>query len=175
MRTRLLARLGGTLGLAAALMCGLPATAHASTWAVPTGAVPAVTLADIGQLSSAELEDALMVRINAARASHGLQRIWSFDACTDRLAEKWGSRIARTGVLEHRDQHKVVRRCHVSWAGEALVRGEALTPDVMVDLWLASPSHREILLSPRARRAGVAIAQDAEGRTVGVVNLVRHR
>ena len=43
----------------------------------------------------------------------------------------------------------------------------------MVDLWLDSPGHREILLSPRARRAGVAITQDAQGRTIGVVNLVR--
>ena len=42
----------------------------------------------------------------------------------------------------------------------------------MVDLWLDSPGHREILLSPRAKRAGVAITRDAQGRTIGVVNLV---
>ncbi|HSK33634.1 MAG TPA: CAP domain-containing protein, partial [Propionicimonas sp.] len=57
--------------------------------------------------------------------------------------------------------------------GETLVRGFGLTPDVMVDLWRDSPGHRAILLSPRARRAGVSIAQDSQGRVIGVVNLVR--
>nr|WP_253943681.1 CAP domain-containing protein [Nocardioides sp. zg-1308] len=115
-----------------------------------------------------------MVRINEARAQHGLRKIWNFDVCTDQLAERWGARIARTGLLEHRDQSDVIRRCDNSWAGETLVRGASLTPDVMVELWLDSPGHREILLSPRARRAGVAITEDAQGRMIGVVNLVRH-
>ena len=93
---------------------------------------------------------------------------------TDQLAEQWGARIARTGVLEHRDQREVIRRCDNSWAGETLVRGTNLSPEAMVSLWLDSPGHREILLSPRAKRAGVAITRDAQGRTIGVVNLVRH-
>ena len=37
----------------------------------------------------------------------------------------------------------------------------------MVDLWLDSPGHRDILLSPRARRAGVSVEQDAQGRVIG--------
>ena len=115
-----------------------------------------------------------MVEINAARDAHGLRKIWNFDVCTDQLAEEWGQRIARTGVFEHRDQNEVIRKCDNSWAGETLVRGVGLTPDVMVDLWLDSPGHREILLSPRARRAGVSIEQDGQGRVIGVVNLVRH-
>ena len=119
--------------------------------------------------SSDELEDALMVRINEARAAHGLRKVWNFDACTDQLAEEWGARIARTGLFEHRDQHEVIRKCDNSWAGETLVRGSDLTPHAMVDLWLNSPGHREILLSPRAKRAGVAIDQDTQGRVIGVV------
>lgn len=157
------------LGVTAALVCGVPATAQAKSWFVPT----TVSEKDSGSVSSDGLEDALMVEINAARASQGLRKIWNYDVCTDGLAEEWGARIARTGLFEHRDQNEVIRKCHNSWAGETLVRGTALAPHDMVELWLNSPGHREILLSPRARRAGVAITEDAQGRVIGVVNLVR--
>jgi len=152
------------------MMCGVPAAAEARTWSVPRAA----SSADPADLTNSELEDALMVRINQARAANGLRKIWNFDACTDRLAEQWGQRIARTGIFEHRNQGEVIRRCNKSWAGETLVRGSGLSPEEMVELWLDSPGHREILLSPRARRAGVAITNDGQGRTIGVVNLVRH-
>ena len=169
MRTHTVTRLAA-LGVAAALAIGVPATAQAKTWSVPT----TIDVRDAGVLAGDDLEDALMVEINAARATHGLRKIWNFDVCTDQLAEQWGARIARTGVFEHRDQNEVIRRCNNSWAGETLVRGAGLSPKDMVELWLDSPGHREILLSPRARRAGVAIIEDPQGRTIGVVNLVRH-
>lgn len=176
--SRSLARLA-TLTVAAAVVCSVPASAEArnKTWTVPRTTAHAVAGAgadvDRRTVSSDVLEDALMVEINEARAAKGLRKIWSFDACTDHLAEDWGQRIARTGLFEHRDQNEVIRRCDTAWAGETLVRGVGLTPDVMVDLWLDSPGHREILLSPRARRAGVSIEQDSQGRVIGVVNLVR--
>ena len=165
-----------TVIVAGAVLCGVPTAAEAKTWSVPRTASHAISGAqvDVGAVASDVLEDALMVEINEARAANGLRKIWNFDVCTDQLAEEWGQRIARTGIFEHRDQLEVVRRCNNSWAGETLVRGVGLTPDVMVDLWLDSPGHRAILLNPRARRAGVAIEQDSQGRMIGVVNLVRH-
>lgn len=156
------------LAAAAAVLVGVPATAQAATWPVPT------SVKDLSSASNSDLESALMVEINKARAANGLAKVWNFDVCTDKLSEAWGDRIARTGVLEHRNQEQVIDRCHNQWAGETLVRGTGLTPAAMVDLWLASPGHREILMSPRARRAGVAITKDAQGRVIGVVNLVRH-
>jgi uncharacterized protein YkwD len=148
----------------------MPVVAQAKTWSVPTS----VAVKDAGISTSDDLEDTLMVEINAARAAQGLRKIWNFDVCTDELAEQWGARIARTGLFEHRDQDEVIRRCHTSWAGETLVRGTGLTAADMVELWLGSPGHREILLNPRARRAGVAVTRDPQGRMIGVVNLVRH-
>lgn len=184
MRHPRLLSLAATAAVVASLIASVGATAHAAqgstghadfsrpaTWSVPTAADRGATAVDA---DSADLEDALMVGINQARAEAGLRKIWSFDVCTDRLAEEWGERIARTGRFEHRDQNQILDRCDNSWAGETLVRGEGLTTEQMVRLWLDSPGHREILLSPRARRAGVAITQDAQGRTIGVVNLVRH-
>ncbi len=56
---------------------------------------------------------------------------------------------------------------------DAALAGAGLTPESMVKAWLDSPSHRTILLNTRARRAGVSVAQDAQGRLVGVLNVVR--
>jgi uncharacterized protein YkwD len=165
-----LASLLATIAVAAAVVCGTSSAADAKTWSVPRP----VAVKHASALTSGDLEDVLMVRINDARAANGLRKIWNFDVCTDQLAEEWGARIARTGLFEHRDQNEVIRKCNNSWAGETLVRGVGLTPEAMVELWLDSPGHREILLSPRARRAGVAITQDPQGRMIGVVNLVRH-
>jgi uncharacterized protein YkwD len=167
-RTRLLTLLA-PLCVAAALV-GLPTAAQAATWPVPK---VVDSTKDVASLSSSEFESRVMVEINKARAAAGLRKIGVFDACTDRLAEKWGERIARTGRFEHRDQQVVIDKCHKSWAGETLVRGSGLTPEAMVDLWLNSPGHRVILLNTRAKRAGVAVTRDPQGRTIGVVNLVR--
>ena len=164
------ASLLATVAVAAAVLCGTSSAADARSWSVPRPA--AVTHPSVR--TSSDVEDVLMARINEARAANGLRKIWTVDVCTDDLAEEWGSRIARTGLFEHRDQNEVIRKCDNSWAGETLVRGVGLTPESMVELWLDSPGHREILLNPRARRAGVAITQDPQGRTIGVVNLVRH-
>ena len=160
-----------SVAVAAAALSAVPAPAQAKTWSVPSAID---TAKDVNQLTGDDLETALMVEINNARATHGLRKVWNFDGCTDDLAERWGDRIARTGLFEHRDQGEVIRKCDNSWAGETLVRGTNLSPETMVSLWLDSPGHREILLSPRAKRAGVAITRDAQGRTIGVVNLVRH-
>ena len=174
MQSRLISLLV-TLGVALSVLVAAPATARNATWPVPTGALAAANGAkNVSSLSMDELEDRLMAEINQARAANGLAKVWVFDACTDRLAEQWGERIARTGLFEHRDQNEVIARCDNSWAGETLVRGTGLTPREMVDLWLNSPSHRAILLSPRAKRAGIAITSDDQGRMIGVVNLVRH-
>ena len=178
MQSRLVSLLA-TLVVATTVLVAAPATAGSlgrpvvrdATWHAPTSLDDA---GDVRSLSMNELEDRLMAEINTARDANGLAKVWVFDACTDRLAEQWGERIARTGLFEHRDQNEVINRCDNSWAGETLVRGSGLTPREMVDLWLDSPGHRAILLSPRAKRAGIAITRDSKGRMIGVVNLVRH-
>lgn len=167
-QARPLSRLAA-LGVAVALVCGVPSAAQARA----EGARVVTADRDTVDLVNKDLEDALLVEINRARSTQGLRPIRSLDVCTDALAEQWGNRIARTGRFEHRDQGEVIRKCNSSWAGETLVRGADLEPGDMVELWLDSPGHREILLSKRARMAGIAITRDAQGRTIGVVNLVR--
>jgi uncharacterized protein YkwD len=146
---------------------GTSATARATTWPVPT------TRTSGPASSLTEFEDQLMVEVNRARRSHGRDRIRVYDACTDRLAERWGRHLAETGRFEHRDQRTVLRRCRATWAGENLVRGTNLSPEAMVAAWLDSPGHRAIMLNGKARRAGVSVTRDGQGRLIGVLNVVR--
>jgi uncharacterized protein YkwD len=131
------------------------------------------TRADGPAASLDEYEDQLMVEINRARRAHGKARIRVYDSCADRLAEAWGAHLAVTGLFEHRNQNQVLRQCNVTWAGENLIRGTGLTPEMMVQAWLDSPGHRVILLNGKARRAGVSVTSDPQGRLVGVLNVVR--
>ncbi len=172
MRTRLSSSLAPLL-IAAVALIGLPGSAQASTWPVPTTVDRAAIVLTTPALSVEDFETNVMVTINNTRVSNGLRPVPFFDKCTDQLSERWGNRISRTGLFEHRDQRKVIRRCSTSWAGEALIRGEQLTPESMVQAWMDSPPHRAILMSPRAKRAGIAVVEDSEGRLIGVLNLVR--
>jgi uncharacterized protein YkwD len=157
------------MALTALLVTLLAPASLAATWQVPT------TRTDETATSLDDYEDQLMVEVNRAREANGVRPIRAFDGCTDLMAQRWSRRIARTGVFEHRNQSQVLRRCRASWAGENLVRGAEMAPEDMVQAWLDSPGHRRILLSKRARFAGVGVSQDAQGRLVGVLNVVRKR
>jgi uncharacterized protein YkwD len=167
--TRLLAAL--TAGLVISLTCLLSAApAQAQVWVVPA---PDLSLDP--SLNLDEFENRLMGSINEVRVNAGLKPVRYFDSCVDQMAESWATRIATTGALEHRDQHIVLRRCDQAWAGEDLVRGSLLTPAIVVQAWMDSPSHREILLKKRASLAGLAISVDGSGRFVGVLNFTDKR
>lgn len=164
-----LARLVAALAGGAAVVAVGPISlspARAELWAVPSTPASNAPAQDLDAF-----EDQVMVKVNAARADAGMPRIRFYDSCVDRLSEKLSVRIVDTGDLAHRDQNQVLSRCGQSWAGEDLVRGTSLTPDAVVQAWLNSPPHREILLKRRASRAGVAVAVDAQGRYVGVLNV----
>lgn len=145
------------------------APAHAGLSRVPTTA-PTTTAT-----SGPAFESQVMVEINDVRERAGLEPVRFFDSCVERLATLWGRHIAETGIFAHRDQQEVLRTCDQSWAGENLIRGVDLTPRAIVRAWLDSPSHRAVLLKPRATRAGIAIVIDDRGRQVGVLNVADPR
>jgi uncharacterized protein YkwD len=164
--------------LTASLAAGLVAVAVTLASLAPVAPAHAereprpATSTDVSPRKSfASFELRVLDRINEVRARAGLRKIARLDSCVDRMAEKWAGRLASRGVLEHRNQDQVLRRCGQSWAGENLVKGTRLTPAGAVDAWLASPGHREIMMKPRARLAGVAFARDGRGQYVGVLNV----
>lgn len=117
-----------------------------------------------------EFENRILVEINQARVDAGLKKVKYFESCVDHKSERWARRIKRTDKFEHRNQRRVLRACDLAWTGETLVRGTGLTPEIAVQAWLNSPSHKAVIMKPRARWAGIGVRVDSEGRTIGVLN-----
>ena len=118
------------------------------------GAVPAASAS--ASAGPAELE---MVRaINGIRHAHGLPRLRPADSLFD-SARRYALRMMRTDRFGHLARIPVAPRWHT--AGEALEwhTGWRLRARRTVELWMASPDHREILLARRFRRIGVGYAR----------------
>lgn len=115
-------------------------------------------------------ETRILAVVNRHREGAGLEPVRSFDGCLDGFSERWAGHLAETGDFVHRDQRRILRRCDLTWVGEDLVRGTGLTPASAVRAWLHSPTHRAVLMKPRANRAGIGVRIDAQGRLVGVLN-----
>nr|WP_246299124.1 CAP domain-containing protein [Nocardioides panaciterrulae] len=113
--------------------------------------------------------------VNRRRTGHGRRPVHRISPCVDRLSERWAAHLAETGGFYHRDQHVVLRRCHMHWAGEALARGTAMRAGQAVRAWMASPEHRAVILKRRARRAGLGVRLDSQGRVVLVLNFADPR
>lgn len=162
---RLLSAAVLTIAMVAGSATLVAAPASAKTWLAP-GADP-----DVDPLQNLdEFENRILIKINRARARHDLAKVRLFESCVDGKSEDWAARIKRTGDFVHRDQMKVITSCDLAWTGETLVRGIGLTPKVAVRAWLNSPSHRAVIMKPRARWAGIGVRVDSQGRTIGVLN-----
>lgn len=104
------------------------------------------------------------VWINRMRLAHGLPRL-HFAACTDRVADRWSKHLALKDEFYHQHLMPILVKCDAYYAGETLGRG-SITPRRLVYLWMHSPEHRAVLLSPHARRIGVGSYPDKYGRWV---------
>ena len=131
--------------------------------------VPSADSADPrGSLSAASaLQASLLAQVNALRARHGLSRLRQSTAL-DAAANGHSVQMARLGYFSHNSANgtsfsgRIVRyypaRGYRAWSvGENLLWA---SPNVgasrALTMWLASPGHREILLSARWREVGLA-------------------
>jgi uncharacterized protein YkwD len=138
--------------LASAVMCAV------ATAGSPPGAVAARV--KLGRYGTAMLH-----ALNHARAQHGLPSL-SADRRMDRGATSYSRAMTRHGFFSHGAWVSRVARAagHARNVGEVLgsrmpgsARDEAAH---LVQAWLESPAHRQVLLDGRFRRVGI-------GRTVG--------
>ena len=160
-------------GLMGGLAATSPATAQpASTGATAIGTTPAHARA---ALDLDLYQTRVLHLVNHRRAAHGLHPVRRISPCVDRLSESWAVHLADTGDFVHRDQHVVLDRCHMHWAGEALARGTGMLPVGAVTAWMHSSEHRAVLLKPRANRAGIGVRLDGQGRVVLVLNFTDTR
>ena len=155
--------------LVATLLAGLVVTAgpaSAKTWAVPA---PNASLDPLTHLT--EYENRVVVLINKHRKDAHLKPVRYFDGCIDGFSERWARHLAETGDFVHRNQRKILRRCHLTWVGEALARGTLMTPAATVKAWMHSPEHRAVIMKGRANRAGVGVRiSPLDGKVYVVLN-----
>jgi uncharacterized protein YkwD len=107
--------------------------------------------------SAGQAEQTMVRAINGIRHAHGLPRLRPADSLFE-SARRYALRMMRTDRFGHLSRIPVAPRWRS--AGEALEwhTGWRLRPRRTVDEWMASPPHREILLSRRFTRIGVGHA-----------------
>jgi uncharacterized protein YkwD len=147
---------------------GLTATNTTSANAMPVQARVATTTT----MSAPDLfERRVQVLVNRRRTAHGLPRL-GFASCPDGSAERWARYLAARDAFYHQSMSSVLSRCNATYAGETLGRG-SLTPRMLVRMWMQSPGHRAVLLSPKSRRFGVGATPYGNGGWVVAANFVR--
>ena len=122
-------------------------------------------------LDSDVYERRVLYFINQKRINHGLPKV-RLEGCTDTIAERWGSYLARTLEFFHQDLGKLIDQCNAAYAGETLVKGP-VGPRQAVRLWMNSPGHRAILLSQKPRRIGIGAYVDQNGSWVVAADFTR--
>jgi uncharacterized protein YkwD len=105
-----------------------------------------------------EPETSLVKTLNVVRAARGLRAL-TVDRRLAQAARGHSADMMRRQYFAH---GSVADRALAVGArgplfGEDLAWGTGVTPQWVVDRWLASPSHRAILLRPGFRRVGVGI------------------
>lgn len=122
-------------------------------------------------------QDELLTEINAARADHGrlpLRR----SAVLTRPAHQQSAFVARTGEMAHEgpDGSPFYVRLYRAGFPRSKAVGETIgivtgcstsASAQIVQMWLDSPPHRRILLSPRYRVVGVGVAADDDCGNTG--------
>jgi uncharacterized protein YkwD len=128
------------------------------------GGISAIVLvAPTAQARPTRAEASLLQTVNQVRAQHGLAAL-RLDVRLERSARAHSSHMLRTGTFAHGDFRTRIARFGARGpaVGENLAWGvgSSATAQGVVQMWLASPSHRANLLRPGFRRIGI-------GRRVG--------
>lgn len=160
--------------LASALLVILMAASSALVMTAPASATASATTARVASyplMAPRTYEERVQHWVNVKRNNHNLPSL-QFATCPDESAERWSSYLARNDEFYHQSMSAVLARCNAVYAGETLGRG-AITPHRLVRMWMNSPGHRNVLLSPTSRRIGIGATPDAFGRWVVAANFVR--
>jgi uncharacterized protein YkwD len=118
----------------------------------------------------AAYEARVIYQMNVQRTRYGRAKL-AANSCPDKYAESWAAYLARTGYFYHRSMQTILAGCKTTLAGEVLARGN-VSADRVVSAWMASPSHRRVILNGRQTRTGVA-AVYARGQWTVAANFIR--
>jgi uncharacterized protein YkwD len=147
-------------------------TVTAMTAAFALFATPATAGA---RTASERAERKMTSAINWVRAQHGLPA-FRRSASLSGSAERYSSWLMANDVFAH--QSSIQASSRFALLGEALEMhsGRRFEVGAAIRRWLASPSHRAILLSPVMRRQGAGVTRGRFGRgraTIWVLHVGR--
>lgn len=104
--------------------------------------------------------------VNIRRAEAGIAAV-AVDPVLMSCAQQYSETVAAMGKLSHTSPDgstpgQRLRRCGYNWRnfGENLAAGYA-DADQLVAAWMASPSHRKIILNPKVREIGLGYTNRA--------------
>jgi uncharacterized protein YkwD len=141
------------------LLLGLALTFGAGAGANAITPPPPLTSVGVEPTSR---EYAIVRAMNAVRGLNGAPPLRVGRALT-RAARSHSADMARRGYFDHGAFVQRLRRFGVRapYVGENLAYGTQLAPMAIVQMWVASPPHRQNLLDRRFRRIGVGMAGGA--------------
>ena len=123
------------------------------------------------QLSAGDARNAVVCLINAERRQHGVHEL-DANHKLQRSAQRHSDRMDGSGCFEHQCPGEPAlesRLADVDYLGSGLSRWMCAediawgyeargTPRAIVDGWMHSPPHREVLLHPEMRDVGIGFA-----------------
>ena len=131
----------------AVALCGGPAGAAA--------AQPATVASALASASMTAGEGQLLDTINDFRRAHG-RSPWAAEPALAAAARGHSQAMALRGLFSHDGFAQRAAGTGSTMCIENLLRGK-VTPARAVQLWTASPEHREMLLEPGAHHAGIGM------------------
>ena len=119
----------------------------------------------------ATYENQVIYYINVQRHLNGLPPVTSA-GCPESTSALWATHLASTDGFYHQSMYTLLDKCHAHYAGETLGRGD-ISPETLVTMWMNSPPHHAVLMSPSPDRIGVGAVLNANGEWVTAANFIK--
>ncbi len=119
----------------------------------------------------ATYENQVIYYINVQRHLGGLRSVTSA-GCPESTSALWATHLASTDGFYHQSMYTLLDKCHAHYAGETLGRGD-ISPETLVTMWMNSPPHHAVLMSPSPDHIGVGAVLNANGEWVTAANFIK--
>jgi uncharacterized protein YkwD len=165
-----------TLGVVLLL---LPVLAAGPSSVLPTASAAAGTAAPTARATVTEVEARLIARVNRTRTNHGCRALKHRDGLHG-TASAHSALMARRQQLSHQLAGEPSLRRRLSAAGyqgsgrigEIIAVGTT-NPSGVMRMWMASRTHRTILLDCRYRQMGVGVTTQSSGQRWWTIDFAR--
>jgi uncharacterized protein YkwD len=123
--------------------------------------------------ATATYDSEILRYTNAQRARYGLPPLKISYCMKGHFADPWARHLAAARALSHQPLAPMMSTCHGSAAGENVAEAN-VSPGRMVELWMASPTHRANILNRNYTHVGVGAVRGSDRNIYGVQDFLRY-